>query len=177
MPEQQDDILEQITSSEYKYGFVTNIEADEAPKGLTEDTIRFISAKKNEPEWMLEYRLKAFRHWLKMEEPVWANVNYSKIDFQDIIYYSAPKQKIAPKSLDEIDPELRNTFEKLGISLNEQKRLTGVAVDAVMDSISVATTFKEELSKVGVIFCSMSEAIQEHPELVKKYLGSVQVFF
>ena len=173
MPEQQDDILEQITSSEYKYGFVTNIEADEAPKGLTEDTIRFISAKKNEPEWMLEYRLKAFRNWLKMEEPVWANVNYPKIDFQDIIYYSAPKQKIAPKSLDEIDPELRNTFEKLGISLNEQKRLTGVAVDAVMDSISVATTFKEELSKVGVIFCSMSEAIQEHPELVKKYLGSV----
>ena len=173
MPEQQDDILEQITSSEYKYGFVTNIEADEAPKGLTEDTIRFISAKKNEPEWMLEYRLKAFRHWLKMEEPVWANVNYPKIDFQEIIYYSAPKQKIAPKSLDEIDPELRNTFEKLGISLNEQKRLTGVAVDAVMDSISVATTFKEELSKVGVIFCSMSEAIQEHPELVKKYLGSV----
>lgn len=173
MPEQQDDILEQITSSEYKYGFVTNIEADEAPKGLTEDTIRFISAKKNEPEWMLEYRLKAFRHWLKMEEPVWANVNYPKIDFQDIIYYSAPKQKIAPKSLDEIDPELRNTFEKLGISLNEQKRLTGVAVDAVMDSISVATTFKEELSKVGVIFCSMSEAIQEHPELIKKYLGSV----
>ncbi len=173
MPEQQDDILEQITSSEYKYGFVTNIEADEAPKGLTEDTIRFISAKKNEPEWMLEYRLKAFRHWLKMEEPVWANVNYPQIDFQDIIYYSAPKQKIAPKSLDEIDPELRNTFEKLGISLNEQKRLTGVAVDAVMDSISVATTFKEELSKVGVIFCSMSEAIQEHPELIKKYLGSV----
>ncbi len=173
MPEQQDDILEQITSSEYKYGFVTNIEADEAPKGLTEDTIRFISAKKNEPEWMLEYRLKAFRHWQKMEEPVWANVNYPKIDFQDIIYYSAPKQKIAPKSLDEIDPELRNTFEKLGISLNEQKRLTGVAVDAVMDSISVATTFKEELSKVGVIFCSMSEAIQEHPELIKKYLGSV----
>ncbi|MBM3446169.1 MAG: Fe-S cluster assembly protein SufB, partial [Bacteroidetes bacterium] len=173
MPEQQDDILEQITSSEYKYGFVTDIEADEAPKGLSEDTIRFISAKKNEPEWMLEYRLKAFRHWQKMEEPVWANVNYPKIDFQDIIYYSAPKQKVAPKSLDEIDPELRNTFEKLGISLNEQKRLTGVAVDAVMDSISVATTFKEELSKVGVIFCSMSEAIQEHPELVKKYLGSV----
>lgn len=173
MPEQQDDILEQITSSEYKYGFVTNIEADEAPKGLSEDTIRFISAKKNEPEWMLEYRLKAFRHWQKMDEPVWANVNYPKIDFQDIIYYSAPKQKVAPKSLDEIDPELRNTFEKLGISLNEQKRLTGVAVDAVMDSISVATTFKEELSKVGVIFCSMSEAIKEHPELVKKYLGSV----
>ncbi|MFZ9263338.1 MAG: Fe-S cluster assembly protein SufB [Chitinophagaceae bacterium] len=173
MPEQQDDILEQITTSEYKYGFVTNIEADEAPKGLSEDTIRFISAKKNEPSWMLEYRLKAFQHWQKMEEPNWANVNYPKINFQDIIYYSAPKQKVAPKSLDEIDPELRNTFEKLGISLNEQKRLTGVAVDAVMDSISVATTFKEELSKVGVIFCSMSEAIQEHPELIKKYLGSV----
>ncbi|NBO58019.1 MAG: Fe-S cluster assembly protein SufB [Chitinophagia bacterium] len=173
MPEQQDDILEEITSSEYKYGFVTNIEADEAPKGLSEDTIRFISAKKNEPVWMLEYRLKAFQHWQKMEEPNWANVNYPTINFQDIIYYSAPKQKVSPKSLDEIDPELRNTFEKLGISLNEQKRLTGVAVDAVMDSISVATTFKEELSKVGVIFCSMSEAIQEHPELVKKYLGSV----
>ncbi|MEY3920684.1 MAG: hypothetical protein RL634_445 [Bacteroidota bacterium] len=173
MPEQQDDILEEITSSEYKYGFVTNIEADEAPKGLSEDTIRFISAKKNEPVWMLEYRLKAFQHWQKMEEPNWANVNYPTINFQDIIYYSAPKQKVSPKSLDEIDPELRNTFEKLGISLNEQKRLTGVAVDAVMDSISVATTFKEELSKVGVIFCSMSEAIQEHGELVKKYLGSV----
>lgn len=173
MPEQPDDILEQITSSEYKYGFVTNIEADEAPKGLSEDTVRFISAKKNEPSWMLEYRLKAFRHWQKMEEPKWANVTYPTIDFQDIIYYSAPKQKVAPKSLDEIDPELRNTFEKLGISLNEQKRLTGVAVDAVMDSVSVATTFKEELSKVGVIFCSMSKAIQEHPDLVKKYLGSV----
>ncbi len=173
MPEQPDDILEQITSSEYKYGFVTNIEADEAPKGLSEDTVRFISAKKNEPSWMLEYRLKAFHHWQKMEEPKWANVTYPTIDFQDIIYYSAPKQKVAPKSLDEIDPELRNTFEKLGISLNEQKRLTGVAVDAVMDSVSVATTFKEELSKVGVIFCSMSEAIQEHPDLVKKYLGSV----
>ena len=173
MPEQPDDILEQITSSEYKYGFVTNIEADEAPKGLSEDTVRFISAKKNEPSWMLEYRLKAFRHWQKMEEPKWANVTYPTIDFQDIIYYSAAKQKVAPKSLDEIDPELRNTFEKLGISLNEQKRLTGVAVDAVMDSVSVATTFKEELSKVGVIFCSMSEAIQEHPDLVKKYLGSV----
>ena len=173
MQEENEDILEQVTSSEYKYGFVTNIEADEAPKGLTEDTIRFISAKKNEPSWMLEYRLKAYKHWLTMEEPTWPNVTYPKINFQDIIYYSAPKQKIAPKSLDEIDPELRETFEKLGISLNEQKRLTGVAVDAVMDSISVATTFKEELSKVGVIFCSMSEAVQEHPELIKKYLGSV----
>lgn len=173
MQEENDDILEQVTSSEYKYGFVTQIEADEAPIGLSEDTVRFISAKKNEPTWMLDYRLKAYKHWLTMEEPTWPNVTYPKINFQDIIFYSAPKQKISPKSLDEIDPELRETFEKLGISLNEQKRLTGVAVDAVMDSISVATTFKEELSKVGVIFCSMSEAVQEHPELIKKYLGSV----
>ena len=173
MHEENDDILEQITSSEYKYGFVTDIEADEAPKGLSEDTVRFISAKKNEPAWMLEYRLKAYRHWLTMEEPKWPNVEYPPINYQDVIYYSAPKQKIAPDSLDDIDPELRKTFEKLGISLNEQKRLTGVAVDAVIDSVSVATTFKEELSKVGVIFCSMSEAIQEHPALIQKYLGSV----
>lgn len=173
MHEENDDILEQITSSEYKYGFVTDIEADEAPKGLSEDTVRFISAKKNEPAWMLEYRLKAYRHWLTMEEPKWPNVEYPPINYQNIIYYSAPKQKIAPDSLDDIDPELRKTFEKLGISLNEQKRLTGVAVDAVIDSVSVATTFKEELSKVGVIFCSMSEAVQEHPDLIKKYLGSV----
>jgi len=173
MHEENDDILEQITSSEYKYGFVTDIEADEAPRGLSEDTVRFISAKKNEPEWMLAYRLKAYKHWLTMEEPKWPNVEYPPINYQDIIYYSAPKQKIAPDSLDDIDPELRKTFEKLGISLNEQKRLTGVAVDAVIDSVSVATTFKEELSKVGVIFCSMSEAIQDHPELIKKYLGSV----
>lgn len=173
MQEENEDILEQITTSEYKYGFVTDIEADEAPKGLSEDTVRFISAKKNEPSWMLEYRLKAFRHWLTMEEPVWANVGYPKINYQDIIYYSAPKQKVTLNSLDEIDPELRKTFEKLGISLDEQKRISGVAVDAVMDSISVATTFKEELSKVGVIFCSMSEAVQEHPELIKKHLGSV----
>ena len=173
MHEENDDILEQITSSEYKYGFVTDIEADEAPKGLSEDTVRFISAKKNEPAWMLEYRLKAYRHWLTMEEPKWPNVEYPPINYQNIIYYSAPKQKIAPDSLNDIDPELRKTFEKLGISLNEQKRLTGVAVDAVIDSVSVATTFKEELSKVGVIFCSMSEAVQEHPDLIKKYLGSV----
>jgi Fe-S cluster assembly protein SufB len=173
MQEENDDILEQITSSEYKYGFVTDIEADEAPKGLSEDIVRFISAKKNEPEWMLEYRLKAYRHWLTMEEPTWPNVQYPTINYQDVIYYSAPKQKVAPNSLDEIDPELRKTFEKLGISLDEQKRISGVAVDAVIDSVSVATTFKEELSKVGVIFCSMSEAIQEHPELIKKYLGSV----
>jgi len=173
MHEENDDILEQVTSSEYKYGFVTDIEADEAPRGLSEDTVRFISAKKNEPAWMLAYRLKAYKHWLTMEEPKWPNVEYPPINYQDIIYYSAPKLKIAPDSLDDIDPELRKTFEKLGISLNEQKRLSGVAVDAVIDSVSVATTFKEELSKVGVIFCSMSEAIQEHPDLIKKYLGSV----
>ena len=173
MQEENDDILEQVTSSEYKYGFVTQIEADEAPMGLSEDTVRFISAKKKEPTWMLDYRLKAYRHWLTMEAPTWPNVTYPKINFQDIIFYSAPKQKVSLTSLDEIDPELRETFEKLGISLNEQKRLSGVAVDAVMDSISVATTFKEELSKVGVIFCSMSEAVQEHPALIQKYLGSV----
>ena len=165
--------IEQTVLSEYKYGFVTDIEADEAPKGLTEDTIRFISAKKNEPDWMLEWRLKAFRQWQKMQEPHWANLNYPKIDYQDIIYYSAPKQKVAPGSLDEIDPELRKTFEKLGISLDEQKRLTGVAVDAVIDSVSIATTFKEQLAEQGIIFCSMSEAIQAHPELIRQYLSSV----
>jgi Fe-S cluster assembly protein SufB len=173
MYEENDDILEQVTSSEYKYGFVTDIEADEAPKGLNEDIVRFISAKKNEPEWLLEWRLKAYRQWLQMVEPKWPNVDYPPIDYQDVIYYSAPKQKTAPKSLDEVDPELRKTFEKLGISLTEQKRLTGVAVDAVMDSVSVATTFKEELAELGIIFCSMSEAIHEHPELIKKHLGSV----
>ncbi len=173
MYEENDDILEQVTSSEYKYGFVTDIEADEAPKGLNEDIVRFISAKKNEPEWLLEWRLKAYRQWLQMAEPKWPNVEYPPIDYQDVIYYSAPKQKTAPKSLDEVDPELRKTFEKLGISLTEQKRLSGVAVDAVMDSVSVATTFKEELAEMGIIFCSMSEAIHEHPELIKKHLGSV----
>ncbi len=167
------EILESLTSSEYKYGFVTNIEADAAPMGLDENTVRFISAKKNEPEWMLEWRLKAYRLWLTMEEPKWPNVSYPAINYQDIIYYSAPKQKIKPNSLDEIDPELRATFEKLGISLNEQKRLTGVAVDAVIDSVSIATTFKEKLGELGIIFCSMSEAIENHPDLVRKYLGSV----
>ncbi len=167
------DILEQTVLNEYKYGFVTDIEADAAPKGLSEDIVRFISAKKNEPEWMLEWRLKAYRQWLKMPEPNWANVKFPPIDYQDIIYYSAPKQKVKPKSLDEIDPELRRTFEKLGISLDEQKRLTGVAVDAVIDSISIATTFKEQLAEQGIIFCSMSEAVQEHPELIRQYLGSV----
>ena len=173
MQEENEDILEQITTADYKYGFVTDIEADAAPKGLSEDIVRFISAKKNEPEWLLSWRLKAYRHWLTLKEPTWPNVHYPTINYQDIIYYSAPKQKIAPNSLDEIDPELRDTFEKLGISLNEQKRLSGIAVDAVMDSVSVATTFKGELSKMGIIFCSMSEAVIEHPELIQKYLGSV----
>lgn len=166
-------ILEELTNSDYKYGFETKIEAESAPKGLNEDIVRFISAKKNEPQWLLDWRLKAYAQWLKMEEPKWQNVKYPEINYQDIIYYSAPKQKVNPKSLDEIDPELRATFEKLGISLDEQKRLTGVAVDAVIDSVSVTTTFKEKLSELGIIFCSMSEAVKEHPELVKKYLGSV----
>ncbi|GAA4460088.1 Fe-S cluster assembly protein SufB [Nibrella saemangeumensis] len=167
------EILESITNSEYKYGFETLIEADEAPKGLNEDTVRFISAKKNEPAWMLEWRLKSFRYWQEMTEPHWPNVTYPKIDYQDIIYYSAPKQKKEVKSLDDIDPELRDTFERLGISLKEQERLAGVAVDAVIDSVSIATTFKDKLMDLGIIFCSMTEAVQEHPELVKKYLGSV----
>ena len=166
-------ILEDITSSEYKWGFITDIENDSLPKGLSEDTVRYISAKKNEPEWLLEWRLDAFNKWLTMEEPTWPNVSYPKIDFQDIIYYSAPKPKVTLNSLDEIDPELRATFEKLGISLDEQKRMTGVAVDAVIDSVSITTTFKGKLSELGIIFCSMSEAVQEHPELVRKYLGSV----
>jgi Fe-S cluster assembly protein SufB len=166
-------ILEELTQSDYKYGFVTNIENESAPKGLSEDTVRFISAKKNEPQWLLDWRLKAFRHWLTLETPTWANVTFPAIDYQDIIYYSAPKQKVTLNSLDEIDPELRATFEKLGISLDEQKRLSGVAVDAVIDSVSITTTFKVKLSELGIIFCSMSEAVQEHPELVKKYLGTV----
>lgn len=167
------DILEEITSSEYKYGFYTDIEADEAPPGLSEDIVRFISAKKNEPEWMLEWRLKAYREWEKMTEPTWANVTYEKPNFQAIKYYSAPKQQKKLNSLDEVDPELRKTFEKLGISLSEQKRISGVAVDAVIDSVSVATTFRAELAEKGIIFCSISEAIKEYPDLVKKYLGSV----
>ena len=162
---------------DYKYGFVTDVEAETIPPGLSEDTVRFISEKKNEPEWMLEWRLKAYSHFLTLLEkdqiPRWANVHYPPINFQDIIYYSAPKQKKELASLDEVDPELLKTYEKLGIPLQEQKRLAGVAVDAIFDSVSIATTFKEELGKFGVIFCSMSEAIQNHPELVKKYLGSV----
>src|SRR6478672_9391519 len=167
--------IEEQVLSDYKYGFVTEIESDEAPKGLNDDTIRFISSKKNEPEWMLEWRLNAFRHWQRIaaDEPKWANVDYPPINYQDIIYYSAPKQKIKPKSLNEVDPELRRTFERLGISLDEQKRLSGVAVDAVIDSVSIGTTFKDQLAELGIIFCSISDAIQEHPELVKKYLSSV----
>jgi FeS assembly protein SufB len=165
--------IEKTIQNDYKYGFVTDIESDEAPKGLDENIVRFISEKKKEPEWMLEWRLKAYRHWLTMEEPKWPNVKYPPINYQDIIYYSAPKQKINLNSLDEMDPELRRTFEKLGISLDEQKRLGGVAVDAVIDSVSIATTFKTQLAELGIIFCSMSEAIQEHPELIKKYLGTV----
>jgi Fe-S cluster assembly protein SufB len=166
-------ILEDLTSSEYKWGFVTDIDNESAPKGLNEDTVRYISAKKNEPAWLLEWRLDAFRKWQKMTEPEWPNVHYPAINYQDIIYYSAPKPKVTLNSLDEIDPELRATFEKLGISLDEQKRMTGVAVDAVIDSVSIATTFKSKLSELGIIFCSMSDAVHEHPELVKKYLGSV----
>ena len=165
---------ELLTNREYKYGFVTDIETETIPKGLTEDTIRLISAKKNEPDWMLEFRLKAFRNWQKMDEPsYWANFDYPKIDFQAITYYAAPKQKAKKASMDEVDPELVKTFEKLGIPLSEQKLLANVAVDAVFDSVSVATTYKEKLKKAGVIFCSFSEAVVEYPELVKKYLGSV----
>jgi len=169
----EEELLEEITNSEYKYGFYTNIESDKAPKGLNEDIIRFISAKKNEPEWMLDYRLKAFRVWEKMEEPEWAHLNYPKPDFQDLHYYSAPKKKPELESLDEVDPELLETFNKLGISIEEQERLTGVAVDVVVDSVSVATSFKKKLGELGIIFCSFSEAVQEHPELVRKYLGTV----
>jgi Fe-S cluster assembly protein SufB len=173
-----EEILDEITSSEYKYGWSSDIETETAPKGLTEETVRFISLKKNEPDWMLENRLRAFKHWQKMEEPKhWAHLNYPKIDFQDIIYYAAPKPPKTVLSFDEVDPELLRTFEKLGISLEEQKRLVGmesrVAVDAVIDSVSVKTTFKETLAEKGIIFCSFSEALQEHPELVKKYMGSV----
>lgn len=168
-----DNNIEQLATKEYKYGFETDIEADSAPKGLNEDIIRLISLKKGEPDWMLQWRLKAYKHWLTMTEPKWPNVKYPPIDYQDIIYYSAPKKKPQLNSLDEVDPELLNTFEKLGISLEEQKKLAGVAVDAVFDSVSVATTYKETLKELGIIFCSMSEAIREHPELIKKYLGSV----
>ena len=169
----QAEILEELTSSEYKYGFYDDFEVDEFPAGLNEDVVRKLSAKKNEPEWMTEWRLEAYRAWTKMKEPTWPNVHYKPVDYNEIKYYSAPVQKKELASLDEIDPELLRTFERLGISLKEQKRLSGVAVDAVIDSISVATTYKAELLKLGIIFCSMSEAIQLYPDLIKKYLGSV----
>ena len=163
-----------LSSDKYKYGFVTDIESDLAPKGLNEDIVRFISAKKDEPDWLLQWRLRSYRRWLEIEEPTWGNVNYPDIDFQDAHYYAAPKSKDdGPKSLDEVDPELLRTYEKLGIPLHEQKMLAGVAVDAVFDSVSVVTTFRKELAKAGVIFCPISEAVQSHPELVQKYLGSV----
>lgn len=171
--DQDQQILDDVVQSDYKYGFTSNIEQELLEKGLSEDVVRFISAKKEEPSWMLEWRLKAYRHWLTLKEPVWANVHYPKIDFQDIIYWAAPKKKPELQSMDEVDPELVATFEKLGIPLEEQKLLAGVAVDAVLDSVSVKTTFQEALREKGIIFCPMSEAIREHPELVQKYLGSV----
>lgn len=176
MANDQEKILDDVTSGDYKYGFVTDIETDTIPKGLSEDVVRLISHKKGEPEWMLEFRLKAFRYWEKMEMPQWAHLSIPEINFQDIIYYAAPKQRANLKSLDEVDPELLDTFSRLGIPLEEQKILSGVAVDAVMDSISVKTTFRENLAEQGIIFCSMSEAIREHPDLVKKYLASVVPF-
>lgn len=172
MPSDKKDIVK-LASEEYKYGFTTDIEEDSIPAGLSEDIIRLISLKKNEPEWLLQWRLAAYYLWLNMREPKWANIKYGPIDYQNIIYYSAPKKKPNLKDLSEVDPEIRRTFEKLGIPLEEQKLLTGVAVDAVFDSISVATTFREKLAGIGVIFCSFSEAVQEHPELVRQYLGSV----
>jgi Fe-S cluster assembly protein SufB len=165
--------VEELANREYKWGFITDIEADTAPRGLNEDIIRFISAKKNEPEWLLEWRLKAYRYWLTMKEPSWANVHYGPIDYQNIFYYSAPKQKTNPKNLSEVNPELLKTYKKLGIPLVEQERLAGVAVDAVFDSVSVATTFKVKLEELGIIFGSFSEAVHNHPDLVKKWLGSV----
>jgi Fe-S cluster assembly protein SufB len=173
MEKNQNNILEEVTTSDYKYGFHTNIEMDMAAVGLSEDTVRFISAKKNEPDWMLEFRLNSYRHWLTLKEPTWAHIHHPAIKYQDIIYYAAPKRKKELASLDEVDPELLDTFKKLGISLDEQKKLSGVAVDAVIDSVSVKTTFTDTLSKYGVIFCSFSDAVQNHPDLVKQYMGSV----
>ena len=165
--------IEELANKEYKWGFVTEIESDSIPRGLNEDIIRMISAKKNEPEFMLEWRLKSYRHWLTMKEPTWQNVHFPPIDYQNIIYYAAPKQQKALNGLEEVDPQLLATYEKLGISLKEQERLSGVAVDAVFDSVSVATTFKDKLAEMGIIFCSFSEAVLHHPDLVQKYLGSV----
>ena len=173
MDNDQDKVISDVTSGEYKYGFVTDIDTETIPVGLNEDIIRMISLRKNEPEWLLEFRLKAFRHWQTMKMPTWPNLKIPEIRYQDIIYYAGPKQKVSPGSIDEVDPELKKTFEKLGIPLEEQKRLTGVAVDAVMDSVSVKTTFRETLAEEGIIFCSFSEAVREHPSLVQKYLASV----
>src|SRR5947209_9279483 len=166
--------IQELANREYQHGFVTDIETETVPRGLNEDIVRQISAKKGEPDWLLQWRLKAYRHWLTMEEPRWwPNLRIAPIDYQDIVYYSAPKQQKKLNSLDEVDPELRRTFEKLGISLDEQMRLSGVAVDAVFDSVSVATTFRSKLAELGIIFCSFSEAVREHPELVRQHLGSV----
>ena len=172
MAKEQDDILNEVTEGEYKYGFVSDVKTEMIGKGLNESVIRLISQKKEEPEWLLEFRLKAYRHWLTMKMPTWAKLNIPPIDYQEIVYYAAPKQE-EKKSWDEVDPELKATFDKLGIPLDEQKALSGVAVDAVMDSVSVKTTFKETLAERGVIFCSFSEAVKNHPDLVKRYLGSV----
>jgi Fe-S cluster assembly protein SufB len=173
MEKNQDKILSDVTSGEYKYGFYSDIEMEKIPKGLSEEVVRIISAKKNEPEWLLEFRLKAYRHWLTMKMPAWPNLKIPKINYQEIIFYAAPKQRPQLNSIDDIDPELKKTFDKLGISLEEQKHLAGVAVDAVIDSVSVKTTFKETLAEMGIIFCSFSDAVKEYPDLVKRYMGSV----
>lgn len=173
MENDQDKIINDVTGGDYKYGFYSDIETDKIPKGLSEDIIRLISQKKNEPDWLLEFRLKSYRHWQTMKMPTWANLKIPPINYQDIIYYAAPRQKTSPSSIDEIDPELKRTFDRLGIPLEEQKHLSGVAVDAVMDSISVKTTFRETLAELGIIFCSFSEAVREYPELVRRYMGTV----
>ena len=173
MGKDQDKILSDVTSGEYKYGFYSDIEMEKIPRGLNEEIVRIISAKKNEPEWLLEFRLKSFRHWQTMKMPTWANLKIPPIDYQDIIYYAAPKQKATRESIDDIDPELKRTFDRLGIPLEEQKHLSGIAVDAVMDSVSVKTTFKETLAEMGIIFCSFSEAVKEYPDLVKRYMGTI----
>jgi Fe-S cluster assembly protein SufB len=173
MADSQDKVLKDVTQNEYKYGFVSEIEAESIPKGLSEDVVRIISAKKEEPEWMLDFRLKAYRKWLTMKMPEWAHLKIPEIDYQDVIYYSAPKQRPALENMDEVDPEIREAFNKLGIPLDEQKMLSGVAVDAVMDSVSIKTTFQESLAEKGIIFCSFSEAVKNHPDLVRKYMGSV----
>ena len=173
MADEKDKIINEVTQGEYKYGFTSDIPTEYIPKGLNEDIIRLISSKKNEPEWLLEIRLKAFRHWLTLEMPHWAHLNIPEIDYQSIYYYASPTKKEGPKSLDEVDPELVKTFDKLGIPLHEQKMLSGMAVDAVLDSVSVKTTFKEQLAELGIIFCSFSDAVKDYPELVQKYMGSV----